>query len=85
VSAFRVVIAGRPNVASPRSSTDSAGAARRHNLPGTLSDVLEVEAPLPDGRTIDSDTRLRPGGEGRFPPRRDKALEAIRRADLVLW
>ena len=89
MSAFRVVIAGRPNVG--KSALFNRLLRRRrslvHDLPGMTRDVLEAEAPLPDGRTY------RVLDTGGFDPERkeklsaavkDKALEAIRRADLVL-
>jgi len=89
VSAFRVVIAGRPNVG--KSALFNRLLRRRrslvHGLPGMTRDVLEVEAPLPDGRTyrlLDTGG-FDPEGRERIPAAvRDKALEAIRRADLVL-
>jgi len=89
VSAFRVVIAGRPNVG--KSALFNRLLRRRrslvHDLPGMTRDVLEVEAPLPDGRTyrlLDTGG-FDPEGKEKIPVAvRDKALEAIRRADLVL-
>src|SRR5262249_27986392 len=86
---FTVVIAGRPNVG--KSALFNRLLRRRrslvHDLPGMTRDVLEVEASLPDERT---DSLVDTGGfdsEGREEnPRavRDKALAAIRRADLVV-
>jgi GTP-binding protein len=89
VSGFRVVIAGRPNVG--KSALFNRLLRRRrslvHNLPGMTRDVLEVEAPLPDGRTyrlLDTGG-FDPEGKQKIPAAvRDKALEAIRRSDLVL-
>jgi GTP-binding protein len=89
VKPLRVVIAGRPNVG--KSALFNRLVRRRrslvHNLPGVTRDVLEAEASLPDGRTY---TLLDTGG---FDPQgkeklgravRDKAVAAIKSADLVL-
>ncbi len=86
---LRVVIAGRPNVG--KSALFNRLFRRRrsivHNLPGMTRDVLEVEARLPDGRSyLLADTGgYDPGGKERIPAAvREKAVGAIRRADLVL-
>jgi GTP-binding protein len=89
VSAFRVVIAGRPNVG--KSALFNRLLRRRrslvHDLPGMTRDILEVEAPLPDGRTyrlLDTGG-YDPQGKEKIPAEiRDRAVQAIRRADLVL-
>jgi GTP-binding protein len=85
---FRVVVAGRPNVG--KSSLFNKLARRRrslvHDLPGMTRDVLEVEATLPDGRTyVLADTGgYDPEGKEKIPAAvRDKAVGAIRSADLV--
>ena len=89
MSAFRVVIAGRPNVG--KSVLFNRLLRRRrslvHDLPGMTRDVLEVDAPLPDGRTyrLFDTGGFDPEGKEKIPAAvRDKALAAIRRADLVL-
>ncbi|HEY3202610.1 MAG TPA: ribosome biogenesis GTPase Der [Thermoanaerobaculia bacterium] len=86
---FRVVIAGRPNVG--KSALFNRLLQRRrslvHNLPGMTRDVLEAEARLPDGRAyLLSDTGgYDPEGKEPIPAAvRDKAVAAIRTADLVL-
>ncbi len=86
--AFRVVIAGRPNVG--KSSLFNRLVRKRrsivHDLPGMTRDVLETEARLPDGRAfLLSDTGgYDPGGKEKIPAAvRDKAVAAIRGADLV--
>jgi GTP-binding protein len=86
---FRVVIAGRPNVG--KSALFNRLLRRRRSLvhkePGMTRDVLETDAPLPDGRTY---RLLDTGGfdpEGREElPRavRDRTIAAIRKADLVV-
>ena len=89
MSAFRVVIAGRPNVG--KSALFNRLLRRRrslvHDLPGMTRDVLEVEAPLSDGRTyrlLDTGG-YDPGGMEKIPAAvRDRAIRAIREADLVL-
>lgn len=89
MSAFRVVVAGRPNVG--KSALFNRLLRRRrslvHDLPGMTRDVLEVEAPLPDGRTyrlLDTGG-YDPGRKDKIPAEvRDRAVQAIRRADLVL-
>jgi GTP-binding protein len=85
---FRVVIAGRPNVG--KSSIFNKLVRRRraivHDLPGMTRDVLESEAKLSDGRTyLLSDTGgYDPEGKEKIPAAvRDKAVAAIRGADLV--
>src|SRR5262249_14840765 len=89
VKPFRVVVAGRPNVG--KSALFNRLVRRRrslvHDLPGVTRDVLEAEAALPDGRTFRLlDTGgFDPEGRERIPRAvRDKAVEAIRSADLVL-
>jgi GTPase len=89
VKPFRVVVAGRPNVG--KSALFNRLARRRrslvHNLPGVTRDVLETTASLSDGRTY---TLLDTGGfdpedKARIPKAvREKAVAAIRSADLVL-
>ncbi len=89
MSAFRVVIAGRPNVG--KSALFNRLLRRRrslvHDLPGMTRDILEVEAPLSDGRTyrlLDTGG-YDPEGKEKIPAEiRDRAVQAIRRADLVL-
>src|SRR5262249_46900377 len=86
---FTVVIAGRPNVG--KSALFNRLLRRRrslvHDLPGMTRDVLEVEASLPDERTyrlVDTGG-FDPEGREEIPRAvRDKALAAIRRADLVV-
>ena len=89
MSVFRVVVAGRPNVG--KSALFNRLLRRRrslvHDLPGMTRDVLEVDAPLPDGRTyrLFDTGGFDPEGKEKIPAAvRDKALAAIRRADLVL-
>ena len=86
---FRVVVAGRPNVG--KSALFNRLVRRRrslvHNLPGVTRDVLEAEASLPDGRTYTLlDTGgFDPAGKEKIPRAvRDKAVAAIKSADLVL-
>jgi GTPase len=86
---FRVVVAGRPNVG--KSALFNRLVRRRrsivHDLPGMTRDVLEAEAKLPDGRTfLLADTGgYDPSGKEKIPAAvRDRAVAAIRRADLVL-
>jgi GTP-binding protein len=89
VSAFRVVIAGRPNVG--KSALFNRLLRRRrslvHDRPGMTRDVLEVEAPLADGRTyrlLDTGG-FDPEGKEEIPAAvQEKAMRAIRRADLIL-
>ena len=89
MSAFRVVIAGRPNVG--KSALFNRLLRRRrslvHDLPGMTRDILEVEAPLSDGRTyrlLDTGG-YDPEGREKIPAEiRDRAVQAIRRANLVL-
>lgn len=89
MSAFRVVIAGRPNVG--KSALFNRLLRRRrslvHDLPGMTRDILEVEAPLPDGRSyrlLDTGG-YDPEGKEKIPAEiRDRAVQAIKRADLVL-
>ena len=86
---FKVVIAGRPNVGKSALFNRLLGRRRSlvHDLPGMTRDVLEVEARLPDERIY---RLVDTGGfdpEGREPiPKavREKALAAIRGADLVV-
>jgi GTP-binding protein len=89
VKPFRVVVAGRPNVG--KSALFNRLVRRRrslvHNLPGVTRDVLEAKASLPDGRTYTLlDTGgFDPSGKEKIPKAvRDKAVAAIRSADLVL-
>ncbi|HVE66319.1 MAG TPA: ribosome biogenesis GTPase Der [Thermoanaerobaculia bacterium] len=89
MSAFRVVIAGRPNVG--KSALFNRLFRRRrslvHDLPGMTRDILEVEAALPDGRPyrlLDTGGFDPEGGEKIPVEIRDRAVAAIRRADLVL-
>ena len=86
---FRVVIAGRPNVG--KSAIFNRLAKRRrslvHDLPGVTRDVLEEEVTLPDGRAfLLFDTGgFDPSGQEEIPAAvRRKAIEAIRKADLIL-
>ncbi len=84
-----MVIAGRPNVG--KSAVFNRLLKRRrslvHDLPGMTRDVLEVEAQLPDGRTyrlLDTGG-YDPEGKEKIPAAvRQKAIQSIRRADLVL-
>jgi len=83
------VIAGRPNVG--KSALFNKLYRRRralvHDLPGMTRDVLEVDARLPDDRTfrlIDTGG-YDPSGKEKIPAAvREKAVAAIRSADLVL-
>jgi len=87
--AFRVVVAGRPNVG--KSALFNRLLRRRqslvHDLPGVTRDVLDVEAELPDGRRyrlLDTGG-YDPEGKAAIPAAvREKAIRAIRGADLVL-
>ena len=89
MSGFRVVVAGRPNVG--KSALFNRLLRRRrslvHDMPGMTRDVLEVEAALPDGRTyrlLDTGG-FDPEGKDEIPAAvRDKALQSIRSADLLL-
>jgi GTP-binding protein len=89
VSAFRVVIAGRPNVGKSALFNRLLRQRRSlvHDLPGMTRDVLEVEAPLSDGRTyrlLDTGG-FDPEGRDEIPAAvREKAVQAIRQADLIL-
>ncbi|HEY7573782.1 MAG TPA: GTPase, partial [Thermoanaerobaculia bacterium] len=86
---FRVVIAGRPNVG--KSALFNKLYRRRralvHDLPGMTRDVLEVDARLPDEREfrlVDTGG-YDPEGKEKIPAAvREKAIAAIRGADLVL-
>jgi len=87
--AFRVVVAGRPNVG--KSALFNRLVRRRrsivHDLPGMTRDVVEADAALPDGRPYRlADTGgYDPEGREKIPAAvRDRAVAAIRRADLVL-
>jgi GTPase len=86
---FRVVVAGRPNVG--KSALFNRLLRRRqslvHDLPGMTRDVLDVEAGLPDGRTyrlLDTGGYDPEGREAIPAAVREKAVAAIRAADLVL-
>ena len=86
---FRVVVAGRPNVG--KSALFNRLVRRRrsivHDLPGMTRDVVEADATLPDGRPYRlADTGgYDPEGRDKIPAAvRDRAVAAIRRADLVL-
>jgi GTPase len=87
--AFRVVIAGRPNVG--KSALFNKLARRRraivHDLPGMTRDVLEMDTRLPDDRPyrlVDTGG-YDPSGKEKIPAAvREKAVAAIRGADLVL-
>jgi GTPase len=89
LKAFRVVVAGRPNVG--KSALVNRLLRRRralvHDMPGMTRDVIEVDATLPDGRTyrlLDTGG-YDPEGKEKIPAAvRDKAIQSIRRADLVL-
>jgi GTP-binding protein len=89
VTPFRVVVAGRPNVG--KSAIFNRLIRRRkslvHDLPGVTRDLLEEEARLPDGRVfrvIDTGG-YDPEGHDAIPRAvREKALQAIKEADLVL-
>jgi GTPase len=89
VKPFRVVVAGRPNVG--KSALVNRLLRRRralvHDMPGMTRDVIEVDATLPDGRTyrlLDTGG-YDPEGKEKIPAAvRDKAIQSIRRADLVL-
>ncbi len=86
---YRVVIAGRPNVG--KSALFNRLTKRRrsivHDTAGMTRDVLEIRAELPDGRTyLLADTGgYDPSGKEKIPAAvREKAVGAIRSADLVL-
>jgi GTP-binding protein len=86
---FRVVVAGRPNVG--KSALFNRLVRRRrsivHDLPGMTRDVVEADATLPDGRPYRlADTGgYDPEGREKIPAAvRDRAVAAIRGADLVL-
>jgi GTP-binding protein len=89
VNPFRVVIAGRPNVG--KSALFNRLLRRRrslvHGVPGMTRDTLEVEAPLSDGRSyrlLDTGG-FDPEGREEIPAAvREKAVAAIRQADLIL-
>ena len=89
MKAFRVVVAGRPNVG--KSALVNRLLRRRralvHDMPGMTRDVIEVEAALPDGRKyrlLDTGG-YDPEGKEKIPAAvREKAVQSIRRADLVL-
>jgi GTP-binding protein len=86
---LRVVVAGRPNVGKSALFNRLLGRRRSlvHDLPGMTRDVLETEARLPDGRTYRlADTGgFDPEGREKMPAAvREKAVAAIRGADLVL-
>ncbi len=89
MSAFRVVIAGRPNVGKSALFNRLLRKRRSlvHDLPGMTRDVLEVEAPLSDGRTyrlLDTGG-FDPEGRDEIPAAvRDKAVQALRQANLIL-
>ena len=89
MSQFTVVIAGRPNVGKSALFNRLLGRRRSlvHDLPGMTRDVLEAEASLPDDRTyrlVDTGG-FDPEGKEVIPKAvRDKALAAIREADLVV-
>ena len=89
MSAFRVVIAGRPNVGKSALFNRLLRQRRSlvHDLPGMTRDVLEVEAPLSDGRTyrlLDTGG-FDPEGRDEIPAAvREKAVQAFRQADLIL-
>jgi GTP-binding protein len=89
VSAFRVVVAGRPNVG--KSALFNRLLRRRrslvHDRPGMTRDVLEVDAKLPDGRSyrLFDTGGFDPEGKETIPAAvREKAVQSIRSADLVL-
>lgn len=86
---FRVVIAGRPNVG--KSALFNKLSRRRralvHDLPGMTRDVLEIDATLPDDRSfrlVDTGGYDSTGREAIPAAVRERALAAIRSADLVL-
>ena len=86
---FTVVVAGRPNVGKSALFNRIIGRRRSivHNLPGMTRDVLEEQAALPDGRTfrlVDTGG-YDPEGKDEIPREvRDRAVAAIRKADLVV-
>ncbi len=86
---FTVVVAGRPNVGKSALFNRIIGRRRSivHNLPGMTRDVLEEQAELPDGRTfrVVDTGGYDPEGKDEIPREvRDRAVAAIRRADLVV-
>jgi GTPase len=89
VKSFRVVVAGRPNVGKSALFNRLIRKRRSlvHDLPGMTRDVLEVDANLPDGRAyrlVDTGG-YDPEGKEEIPAAvREKAVQSIRSADLVL-
>jgi GTP-binding protein len=89
MSQFTVVIAGRPNVGKSALFNRLLGRRRSlvHDLPGMTRDVLEADAHLPDDRSyrlVDTGG-FDPEGKEAIPKAvREKALAAIRDADLVV-
>jgi GTP-binding protein len=86
---FRVVVAGRPNVGKSALFNRLLGRRRAlvHDLPGMTRDVMEVEARLPGGRAyrlLDTGGYDPEGREAIPAAVRDRAVAAIREADLVL-
>ncbi len=86
---FTVVVAGRPNVGKSVLFNRLLGRRRSlvHDLPGMTRDVLEAEARLPDERVyrlVDTGGFDPEGSEAIPRAVRQKALEAIRGADLVV-
>ena len=86
---FRVVVAGRPNVGKSALFNRLARHRRSivHDLPGMTRDVVEAAAKLPDDRAyLLADTGgYDPEGRDDIPAAvRDRAVGAIRKADLVI-
>src|SRR5438105_15191549 len=84
-----LAIVGRPNVGKSALFNRLVGRRRSlvHDLPGVTRDVLDADAALPDGRIfrlVDTGGYDPEGKEALPAAIREKAVAAIRGADLVL-